>query len=292
MKRVSGVLPLLVVLCLCLQDQSVKATERTIEHTTWAGNTYEVYVNASDTWQIGTLLEVTVRLTLVQMDIQDKGVEYVTYSSYYWNPRFLELAVSGGKDTTSSGGYPIPWAWEEWIEPVNFTKADDHWEKKFSLKMSSWAATKLERGETANARLGVGFSLDEYGANHTLLNEPGLDISTSIAVFRPFLSTIEAIAVSGAGAFMIVGLLAFAFYKLGWISFCRWGYHDWKDCGERVIVHWTDPGIIVPASRKPSIVFSERTCSRCGLMQKRKFSRSRDGFVEVAGVEDVGFTHT
>lgn len=294
MKSAQVVFLLLFAVCICLQVQNIRANEETVERITWAGNTFEVHVNALDSWQTGTVLEVIVRLTLVQMDTQGKGAEYVTYNPYYWNPSFFELTVRGGKNyTTRDGERPILWVSEELLEHVNFTKVGDYWEKKLDLGMDSWAAEKLGRGEIAYARLSVGFSLREYGANQTFLNDANLGASITVVVFRPLLSTTETIAVGGVGAFMLVGLLTFASYKLGWISICRWGYHDWKGCGERVVVHRTCSGTLLkPASREPSIVFSERRCSRCGLMQKRRFSRSRDGFLEVVGVEDVGFTPT
>lgn len=286
---------MLLTLCLGLHILAVNATERIIECKT-RGCEYEVYVDAPDTWTIYTRLKVTVRLTLIRKGIEDRQVEYVTNSSHP-GLEFLYLNVHDGNHRLST------WDSVQRYESVNLTREGDYWEKQFSLSMESWVANQLERGERVEATLGVRFYLDEYGANYTLLGVPTVgtvrqyvgDDPIRISIVRPFFSAIETYAVGGVGAFMAFGLLAFTLHKLGVVPLCRWGYHNWRDYGDRVVVRWREPRVVddptrphVTKVRKEDAVMSRRKCVHCGLDQKRKFTKTEDSTWETVGWEDNG----
>jgi hypothetical protein len=179
---------------------------------------------------------------------------------------------------------------------LNLTEDGDYWEQQIRLKMSDWIVDDLERGETANATLYARFSLEEYDANHTRIFVPDIGGPTvGITVFRPFLSTAETYVVGGVGSVMTFGLLALGLHKAGRLPLCRWGYHDWRDYGDRVVVRWREQRVLedpshphpVDKSRKEDTVVSGRRCQYCGVHQQRKFIENEDGELEVAGWENV-----
>ena len=219
MKKSNATIFLLLAFYLALQIPHTRALEKTLEVTTW-GCRYEVYVKAPDTWQAGMQIELTTRLTLIQKGIEGREIGYVTNDSMGLG--LLHWWVRGGKNYTKYivdvpvGQSPVRWAWGEYDEAVNLTEAGDYWEKQFQLEMSDRSASRLGRGETANATLYVEFNLAEYDTNHTLLNVPPAGgIIGNIAVFRPFLTIIEAVAVAGLGA---VGVILAFFYRSGRLS--------------------------------------------------------------------------
>lgn len=281
------------------------AVEKTIEYTDWDCR-FELYVDAQDTWQVGTQLEVLVRLTLVQKGIDnydykpwDGATEFVTSLPEGVDGRareFVSLSVVGGHIIPFRPSDRARWGTLYYYAPVNLTEDGDYWERQFRLDMHEWSVGYLGRGETDNATLHVGLYLAEYDANHTLLNElyvGGNNSTVGIAVFRPLLSTTETYVVGGVGSVMAIGLLAFALQRLG--RLCRWGYHSWRDHGNRVVVRWREPRVLgdpsrprpVSKLRKESTVMSGRKCRFCGLHQERKFIKNEDGEWEVAGWESA-----
>lgn len=67
---------------------------------------------------------------------------------------------------------------------------------------------------------------------------------------------------------------------------CRLGLHKWRNYGERVLVHWKEPGFLPGTKvKKQKYVLSERKCLRCGIREKRKFFENLDGTSAVAGWE-------
>jgi hypothetical protein len=270
-----------------LQSQIVLTSERTIDCIRPDAH-YEVYVKTPETWQVGTLLEVFVRLTLVEKSIGGREVYYVR-NSIVPNYKFLSIRVwqSGGEHC---------WGSVDYDESVNLTKNGDYWEKRFNVAMNSWLASKLERGEVVNASLAVYFTIDEVGADF-IVSGGVIPMSTEVVIFRPFLSTAETFGVIGVGGVFAFCIVVFVFYRLRKISFCRWGYHEWRDYGERVLVRWKELTVLedrthphVSRLKKEDVVFTRRECLRCGLQQKRKFAKNKDGMWEVAGFETVGFT--
>ena len=199
-KKSSTLVFLLLAFCLALQIPHARALEKTLEVTTW-GCRYELYVETPDTWQTGTQLEMTVRLTLVQKGVEGREIGYVTNNSRGAS-ELLKWWIEGGKNYTQwRFSFPVRWVLVEYDEAVNLTEVGDFWEKQFQLEMSDLSASRLGRGESANATLYVGFNLAEFGVNHTLLNVPFPAISVgNIAIFKPFLTIIEAVVVAGFGA--------------------------------------------------------------------------------------------
>jgi hypothetical protein len=94
---------------------------------------------------------------------------------------------------------------------------------------------------------------------------------------------------------LTIGVLAAAAQLTRARLFCRWGYHEWRDYGERVVVRWKEQQVLedqicprVGKLRKEDVVLSRRECLRCGRQQKRSFLKNEDGTWEVAGWKDVG----
>jgi hypothetical protein len=281
------------------------AVEKTIENTDWDCK-FELYVDAQDTWQVGTQLEVLVRLTLVQKGIDnydykpwDGTTEYVTsLPEGAGGQKFVWLSVVGGHIIPFRPSDQVRWGTLEYDAAVNLTKDGDYWERQFRLDMFDWSADYLGRGKTDDATLHVELILAEYDVDHTLLNEPyvgGSNTTVGITVFRPLLSTTETYVVGGVGSILAVGLLALALHRIGRLPLCRWGYHSWRDCGIRVVVRWREPRALEDPShpspvsklRKEDTVMSGRKCRYCGLHQERKFTKNEDGEWEVAGWENA-----
>ncbi|UCD95839.1 MAG: hypothetical protein JSV35_04850 [Candidatus Bathyarchaeota archaeon] len=181
---------LVLISCLSLQLPSVIAVERNIEYAT-LGCRYELYVWASDSWQIETPLDVMVCLTLIQKGIEDREIEYVTSNSKAWP--FLKLEVRAHSED-------VTWFLRYYDDFVNLTENGDCWEKQFRLEMPT-SADKLGRGESADSTLSAIMRIDEYGANHTLLNSLAIVGGSimKIDVFRPLLSPTETYVAGGFG---------------------------------------------------------------------------------------------
>jgi hypothetical protein len=69
---------------------------------------------------------------------------------------------------------------------------------------------------------------------------------------------------------------------------CKLGFHKWRNQGEKVLITWQEPGFI-PGTTKTmkKIVFCERKCLRCGIRERRKFSKNVDGTLAAAGWERI-----
>jgi hypothetical protein len=206
MKKYNIAFFLLLVFYLSFHFPQSRALEKTLEIPTW-GCRYEVYVEAPDTWQTGTQIEVTVRLTLIQKGVEGREISYVSNHE----GMLLHWWLTGGKNYTqhiTGPQHPVRWVTVEHDETMNLTEEGDYWEKQFQGEMYDRAETRLGRGETANATFILGFLLEEFSANHTLLDEPWVgDIFGNIIVFRPLLSMIEAVVLAGISA--IGAILAF-----------------------------------------------------------------------------------
>jgi hypothetical protein len=74
---------------------------------------------------------------------------------------------------------------------------------------------------------------------------------------------------------------------------CRIGLHKWRNYGDRVMISWTESGLI-PLTKKDICkhVFCERECLRCGIKERRLFSENIDGTKSAAGWERIGSNQT
>jgi len=200
----------LLMLFYGLEVGNVIALERTFEVTS-RGSRYEVYVEALDTWQIGTQLEVKTRLTLIQKQVGDSQVAYVTNAT-----PFLSVSVHGS---------PL-YGNVYYYEFVNLTKDGDYWETKLLLEMNKNYEAELESGETIDTTLSVRFRLDAFGANHTKIDESFVVMTPwlldndgiLVTVFRPFSATEIYTAVGGCGI-ITLGLVMFIIDRVGLVSF-------------------------------------------------------------------------
>jgi hypothetical protein len=69
---------------------------------------------------------------------------------------------------------------------------------------------------------------------------------------------------------------------------CRIGLHKWRNYGDRVLITWTESGLI-PFTKKDirKHVFCERECLRCGIKERRLFGENIDGTKSAAGWERI-----
>ena len=130
------------------------------------------------------------------------------------------------------------------------------------------------------------------------------ELAMDFEIHRPFLSTIEWIAVILIITFGVCGLGFIIYKKITMKSntrtraLCRWGFHDWRGSGDSVIIRWKEVRVLdnpsylnaVGKSRKEDVVKFERECLYYGLHQKRKFTMNEVGKLEVAGWETVDLT--
>jgi hypothetical protein len=213
-----------------LQVGNVVALERTFEVTS-CGSRYEVYIEAPDTWQFGTQLEVKTRLTLIHKRVGDSQVEYVTNASRA-HSESLRVHVSESSAVLlfgEEGNHPEnPFSTRKdcW-EFVNLTKDGDYWETQLLLEMGERNEGRLERGESTDTVLVVYFTLDAFGANHTKISESFIvgtlslsdDDQILLTVFGPSFFSTEIYAAVGGCAIIVLGLVMFVMERVGWVSF-------------------------------------------------------------------------
>lgn len=72
------------------------------------------------------------------------------------------------------------------------------------------------------------------------------------------------------------------------ILLCRFGFHKWKNYGERVLVFWKEPGFL-PGTKvnKKKYVLSKRKCLWCGVKEEKKFTETFDGQLEITGCDRI-----
>ena len=69
---------------------------------------------------------------------------------------------------------------------------------------------------------------------------------------------------------------------------CKLGAHKWKNFGDRVVVVWREPGLLIGTKvTKMKRVYCDRECLRCGIRETRKFVENIDGTIAAAGWKQI-----